>query len=175
MASVIKVVFIGDSGVGKTAIYQRLEKNTYSDEIQPTVGGGFSQVLIETPRENDTNIFSTGYDITDENKDHFIAGIWDTAGQERFRNIVPMYFQRSDIIILVYDITCDESFSSVEVWYEIIKQKAPADARIILIGNKQDLDKDGRTVSYSAGSEKAKALDATFLETSANESHRISC
>ncbi|OHT07470.1 Ras-related protein Rab-43 [Tritrichomonas foetus] len=126
-----KAVLIGDSTVGKTALFQRLESDTFEESHIPTVGGSYSRISI-------TSSTQCVFDI----------GLWDTAGQERFRNVVPMYFQNANIILVVYDITNRESYDNIGSWIELANQKAPANTKLILIGNKSDLD-DIRAISLS--------------------------
>lgn len=83
----IKIVIIGDSGVGKTCIINRLTKDTYNEQSCSTIGAAFySQKIVYKD-----NKFSIDY--------------WDTAGQERFRSLLPIYFRHVDILIIVVDVT----------------------------------------------------------------------
>jgi small GTP-binding protein len=150
----IKVVLIGDSGVGKTAIYQRLDSNTFIEDHLMTIGAAYTKITIDSalgPIE---------------------VGIWDTAGQEKFRNIVPMYFQRADYAFIVYDISSRETFNNLEVWYQMVKEKAPVDAKIIIIGNKSDLE-SRREVSFEEGTDFATEIESLFIETSAKTGQGI--
>lgn len=145
-----KAVLIGDSAVGKTALFQRLENDTFQESHIPTVGGAYTRISI-----NSSNGYT--YDI----------GLWDTAGQERFRNVVPMYFQSANIIIAVYDITNRESFENIGTWIDLANQKAPPDACYILIGNKSDLEEQ-RVITMEEMEELRENLHFTeALETSA--------
>lgn len=145
-----KAVLIGDSAVGKTALFQRLENDTFQESHIPTVGGAYTRISI-----NSSNGYT--YDI----------GLWDTAGQERFRNVVPMYFQSANIIIAVYDITSRESFENIGTWIDLANQKAPPDACFILLGNKSDLDEQ-RVITMEEMDELKENLHFTeALETSA--------
>ena len=116
-----KIVLIGDSGVGKTSIFNRFDTNTYMDHYQMTVGGGFSNIEVRYQGQP------------------VLLGIWDTAGQERFRNIVPMYFDRAEIILLVFDLTNPESFDNLREWVTLAQDKASQDVVFLVIGNKSDL------------------------------------
>jgi len=148
-----KIVLIGDSGVGKTSLFQRFDSDTFQEDHIFTVGGAFAKVSIQT--ENGS----------------IDCGVWDTAGQERFRNVVPMYFQKADYIIVVYDVTNKESFDSVDSWIEMAKDKAPADAKIVLVGNKIDLN-EKRSVSFDEGTQFSSSKQISiFIETSAKTGH----
>lgn len=144
----LKVVLIGDSGVGKTAIYQRFDSNTFSEDHLMTIGAAYAKIIIKSEAGQ------------------IEVGIWDTAGQEKFRNVVPMYFQRADYVFLVYDISQRETFNDLDIWYEMVNDKAPSDAKIFVIGNKNDLELQ-RQVSFEEGTNFASKIESLFLETSA--------
>ena len=145
-----KAVLIGDSGVGKTALFQRMENDTFQDAHIPTVGGAYSKLSIQSKNGHQ-------YDI----------GLWDTAGQERFKNVVPMYFQCANIIIVVYDITLQDTFQNVASWVELANQKAPEYTKMILVGNKSDLS-ENRAVTLQEMQDLVEQLHfSTGLETSA--------
>ncbi len=141
----VKVVFVGNSGVGKTALFHRFEKNEFCRDISSTIGGACTNVNVDL----DTN-------------EQVPLIVWDTAGQESFRAIVPMYFSRAAFILIVYDVSSMVSFQAVKDWYNLSKEKAPENAKIIFIGNKSDLEK--REVSYQDLDQLASELD-TFLHT----------
>jgi small GTP-binding protein len=65
--------------------------------------------------------------------------IWDTAGLEEYRSIVPLYFQRADAGILVYDVTCLATFQEVDGWLQELREKSDKDPVIALVANKSDL------------------------------------
>ena len=145
-----KAVLIGDSAVGKTALFQRLENDAFQDSHIPTVGGAYTRISINS---------SNGYTYN--------IGLWDTAGQERFRNVVPMYFQSANIIIVVYDISNRESFENIGTWIDLANQKAPPDACYVLLGNKSDLEEQ-RAITLDEMEELKENLHFTeALETSA--------
>jgi small GTP-binding protein len=115
----------------------------------PTVGGSFTRIKIPG--------MAASEDI----------GLWDTAGQERFRTIVPLYFQRADIILIVFSLESRESFDNVSDWYSLTKLHAPSAARFFLIGNKSDL-LESREVTLEEGQSQADRLEAdVYVETSA--------
>jgi small GTP-binding protein len=94
--------------------------------------------------------------------------IWDTAGQERFQTITTAYFRNAMGVILVYDITEEESFKHVSKWLERIEQHAtrPGNVIKILVGNKCDME-ERRKVSKEAGRALADQNKMLFFETSA--------
>ncbi|OHS97656.1 Ras-like GTP-binding protein RYL1 [Tritrichomonas foetus] len=153
-----KVVFVGNSSVGKTALFQRFDKKNFSPDTSTTVGGACANISVslQDPISNASS------------DDQVPLIVWDTAGQESYRSIVPMYFSRVAFILVVYDITSRSSFESVEGWFKLSKEKAPEWAKIILIGNKADLDETSRKVTFSEGNDLCNKLGGfMFTETSA--------
>ncbi|KAK8885893.1 hypothetical protein M9Y10_041350 [Tritrichomonas musculus] len=145
-----KIVFIGNSSVGKTALFERLKKKTFISNTSPTISGACANINVEL----DSNVNIT-------------LMVWDTAGEESFRSIVPMYFSRAAFILIVYDITSPSSFDSIPEWFDLSKSKAPEWSKVIIIGNKSDLE-DQRKVSLSDCDELCHKLGAFFsIETSA--------
>jgi small GTP-binding protein len=146
---VIKVVFIGDSGVGKTNILSRYCNNEFLPNSKTTIGVEFaSKILNIDGRKIKTQI-------------------WDTAGQERFKSITNTYYYRSQGAFVVYDITKKTSFENVDKWVNQLRQSAGPEVSIILVGNKTDLN-SLRAVSKKETIEKANLLgDLEFVETSA--------
>ena len=98
--------------------------------------------------------------------------IWDTAGQERFRTITQTYYKGAMGIILMYDVTREDSFSNVTAWIKQIDSHAKSDVEKILIGNKSDMQ-DLRQIPYETGQELAKQHNMTFFETSAKDGSNI--
>merc|ERR1711978_126544 len=92
--------------------------------------------------------------------------IWDTAGQERFRTITTAYYRGAMGILLVYDITDEQSFLNIRNWIRNIEQHAADTVNKILIGNKSDMG-DDRLVDTERGSQLANEYSIGFFETSA--------
>jgi small GTP-binding protein len=146
----VKVVFIGNSSVGKTALFTRFQNHSFTPGQQSTIGAACANVNVTLEGGSVVNMI-----------------VWDTAGQETYRGIVPMYFSRCSFILIVYDVTNRESFESVPGWIRLSIDKAPESARILIIGNKCDLDAK-RVVQFGEGTKCAQAHSAfLFLETSA--------
>jgi len=142
---------LGDSGVGKSCLVLRFaNENKSKIESLPTIGIDFKikRVTIGDKRLK--------------------LQIWDTAGQERYRTITTSYYRGSQGILLVYDITDKNSFSSIRNWLSQIKQHADANVVKILIGNKSDMQ-ISRQVSYAEGEELAREFNMKFFETSAQQ------
>ena len=150
----VKVILIGDSGVGKTNIMSKFLKNQFMEESKATIGVEFGSKLF-----NDE-----GHKIK--------AQIWDTAGQEKYKAITGAYYKGSKGALVVYDITQKKTFENIEKWVNDLKAAGDPKITIILIGNKNDLD-DKRQVSKDQGEEKARSFGCAFLETSAYSGDNI--
>jgi len=150
----IKIMILGETLVGKTAIITRYTKKVFAENYLTTVGIDFQNKQL--------NI--NGKKINVE--------IWDTAGQERFRNIAKTYFQSSDGFLLVYDITSKDSFNKLNDWYEQIKLNAPENSKCIIAGNKSDLE-EKRQVKKEEGEKFASDNNLKFYETSAKDDKNI--
>ena len=141
-----KVVLIGDSSVGKTAIINQFMYESIDENHQATVGIDFFAKSIE---KNDKTVKMQ---------------IWDTAGQEKFRALIPSYIRPSTVALFVYDITSEESFNNLERWYKLVEDIA--DPAIVIVGNKIDLE-ENREVSTDKLKQFAEEKKAKWIETSA--------
>ena len=151
----VKIVLLGDSGVGKTNLISRFTKNMFSPNSKATIGVEF---FIKTYKVN--------------NKILKIE-IWDTAGQERYKSITSVYYKGAKGAFIVYDITSRKSFDDVDKWIEEIKEKTSKDIKLIIIGNKIDL-KDERDITTNEALNKFKGMDIPFMETSALDDTNVS-
>ena len=148
----MKVVLIGDSGVGKTTLINRYVVDTFDAFEPPTISGGFRKKNVKI----------------DALKTQVSLQIWDTAGQEKFKAIVGNYYKDAQCAIVVYDITAEESFEAARNWIEEVKEKAPEGVIIHLCGSKSDLE-DTRRISLVEGYQMAKEYNWLFGETSAKK------
>lgn len=121
-----KVVLIGDMGVGKTCVVQRFKNGTYVEKQGTTIGVDFTMktLVIDGKRIK--------------------LQIWDTGGQERFRTITQSYYRSANGIILCYDLTCPESFLSLQRWIDDVAKFAVPNVAKILVGTKADLEDQRR-------------------------------
>jgi small GTP-binding protein len=124
-----KAILIGDTGVGKTSIQTRLDSGQWDECRIPTVGGSFSELALEGTDGSKCSI-----------------ALWDTAGQERYKTIVPIYFERAEIIIAVYAVNDRSTYASLESWITLARGKAAETARLLIIANKSDMV-EARSVS----------------------------
>ena len=148
-----KLIFIGDSGVGKSCLTTKAVKNNFEEYYQATVGFEF---LTFNMQVNDKIIK---------------LQIWDTCGQEIYRSLISNFYRNSSLAVLIYAIDNKESFNHADNWLNDLKSQANPDIRIFLVGNKADLEED-RKISKEEG-EKYKEdhqLDL-FMETSAKTGH----
>ncbi|KAL7559970.1 hypothetical protein ACA910_014281 [Epithemia clementina (nom. ined.)] len=144
----IKLLMIGDSGVGKTCLLLRYANDSFSPTFITTIGIDF--------KIKNVDIDGTRIKLQ----------IWDTAGQERFRTITTSYFRGAQGILLVYDVTDRRSFESIRNWISQIQQHADVHVNKILVGNKCDM-KDEKVVSTQEGENLAKEFGIPFAEVSA--------
>jgi len=150
-----KIIIIGNSGVGKTSITTSAVKNVFINDYKSTIG---------------MEIFSLYLKVNDK---PIKLQIWDTCGQEIYRSLIKNFYRNSSLAIIVYSIDKKNSFKDINLWIKEIRVNSSPDIKIVLIGNKSDLDKD-RQVSYEEGK---KYLDddevLKFFETSAKTGENI--
>jgi Ras-related protein Rab-1A len=152
-----KIMIIGDSSVGKTCLFKKLTTGKYSDKNISTIGIDRKTLSIKI------KINENGEEV-DKN---FVIQLWDTAGQERFRSITKGYYKDSQGLLLIYDITNQETFDNVEKWIANIKDSLGEDDKenenkyiIILLGNKLDLAENGaRKVTTELAEEKCQQFN----------------
>jgi len=156
-----KIVIVGDSGCGKSCLLLRFTDNNYSDVYISTIGVDFK---FRTLKLNGKTIK---------------LQIWDTAGQERFRNITSSFYRGAHGIVLVYDVTNQQSFDNLNTWLEDISRhhgygassgglKQPC---IILVGNKTDSPK--RVVSVETSQKFADRHGLLAIDASAKSSANV--
>ena len=152
----LKIVLIGESGVGKTSIiYQFIDKNFLYDQ-QTTIGGTFATKKVKC---------SNGKILKLE--------IWDTAGQEKYRSVTKMFYKDADAAILVYDITSKNSFDGLKnYWLKEVKDSSEKNVILVILGNKSDLF-EREQVDNEEANAFAKELNALFFATSAKDSITI--
>ena len=145
-----KLIFLGDQSVGKTCILNRYVNNEFTENYQATIGLDFQSKNINIGNQ-DINIL-----------------FYDTAGQEKFRSLIPLYTRDAKIILLVYDISCKESFIHLSDWLQELTNVNKDEVIFALVGNKNDL-KDSRQVTLEEGQKFAEENNFIFQEISAKE------
>lgn len=150
----VKLVVVGDSGVGKSSLLLRFADNLFSDGYISTIGVDFK---IKT-------VVIGGKTVK--------VQLWDTAGQERFRTIVSSYYRGADGVMYVYDVTDLESLHHVGKFNDDVKKYAPVDLPKLLVGNK--IDCQNRVVSASDAEDLGKRMGMGYIETSAKTGVAVS-
>ncbi|XP_072841722.2 EF-hand calcium-binding domain-containing protein 4A [Pogona vitticeps] len=153
---VFKVVFLGNSGVGKSSFIHRFCYNRFLAEINSTIG-------------IDYQVKSLVVDNT-----QVVLQLWDTAGQERFQSLTKQYFRKVDGILVMYDITAEGSFMAVRNWMACVQEGIEDGAAVFLLGNKLDtVDKEETKIPRTEGEKLAKEYKAVFYECSARTGFNI--
>ena len=147
--SVYKVLLLGDTNVGKTCFLFKYTDNTFHENHIATIGLDYRVKKIK---------LKNGKEIS--------LQIWDTAGQDRFRAITKNYYKGAHGIVLIYDITNNQTFENVSKWVNQLHEEVSLNVVIFLAGNKIDLE-EKREISYEIGEKLAKELGCTFFEASA--------
>ncbi|XP_072109983.1 ras-related protein Rab-18a [Mobula birostris] len=152
----LKILIIGESGVGKSSLLLRFTDDTFDPELAATIGVDFKVKTI----------------AVDGNKAKL--AIWDTAGQERFRTLTPSYYRGAQGVILVYDVTRRETFIRLENWLNELETYCTRNDIVkMLVGNK--IDKDNREVDRNEGLKFARKHSMLFIESSAKTRDGVQC
>ncbi|XP_048404461.2 EF-hand calcium-binding domain-containing protein 4B isoform X2 [Stegostoma tigrinum] len=143
-----KIIFVGNSSVGKSSVLRRF------------CGEGFSPGLCAT--------VGIDYQVKTVKVDNCLLALqlWDTAGQERFRSVTKQFFRKADGVVLMYDITAATTFSAIRQWLESVQEGAGPEVLILLLANKTDLERK-RQVASEQGRRLAKEYNLIFYECSA--------
>ena len=144
----IKIILLGESGVGKTNLINVICNLDF--QINP---GSTSAAFC---REREYKYKNNSYIYT----------LWDTAGQEKYRSMTSTYYKGSKGAFVIYDITRKETFESVDNWINDLKLNGDPNIIVFIIGNKNDLE-ESREVTKDEGEEKGLSFQCGFLETSA--------
>lgn len=143
-----KILTIGESGVGKTCIAKRFVQDKFVKNHLVTIGVDYFAKTLHI-----------------NNKDIKLK-IWDTAGQERFKTLTAQYYKGADGILLVYDVTDEESYDKIRDWMgQISLNTKKDDIGLVLLGNKIDLNP--RKVTKEMGDKLGGELNIKYFETSA--------
>ncbi|XP_068145601.1 ras-related protein Rab-9B [Drosophila tropicalis] len=158
-SKLLKVVILGDGGVGKSALLNRFVSNRYEENNFHTIGVEFMNKDI----------------IVDNEK--YTLQIWDTAGQERFRALRTPFYRGSDICLLCYALDDRDSLRGLGMWrnefinYADVK---PDKFPFIVVGNKNDLQPQQRQINSDEVKEWCKELNiSTHIETSSKTATNV--
>ncbi|XP_077287338.1 RAS oncogene family member Rab7 [Arctopsyche grandis] len=154
----LKVIILGDSGVGKTSLMNQFVNNKFSNQYKATIGADFltKEVVVDDRA------------VT--------VQIWDTAGQERFQSLGVAFYRGADCCVLVFDVSAPSTFKSLESWRdEFLIQASPRDPDnfpFVILGNKVDLE--NRAVSAKRAQQWCQAKNGIpYFETSAKEALNV--
>ncbi|KAI9338926.1 small GTPase superfamily [Zopfochytrium polystomum] len=156
----LKVIILGDSGVGKTSLMNQYVNKKFSNQYKATIGADF---LTKEVNVEDRAV---------------TMQIWDTAGQERFQSLGVAFYRGADCCVLVFDVNNLKSFETLDSWRdEFLLQASPRDPEnfpFVVLGNKIDLEDSRRQVSQK------RALlwcqqkgNIPYFETSAKEAINV--
>jgi Ras-related protein Rab-7A len=154
----LKVIILGDSGVGKTSLMNQYVNRKFSNQYKATIGADFltKEVMVD---------------------DRLVTmQIWDTAGQERFQSLGVAFYRGADCCVLVYDVTMPNTFKTLDSWRdEFLIQASPRDSEkfpFVVIGNKIDLD--SRAVAKRRAQQWCQSKgDLPYFECSAKEAINV--
>lgn len=118
----IKIVLLGNSGVGKTSIVERFVFNKFIAANSSTLGVMFLTKIIDLPISKSVVKLS----------------IWDTAGQEKYHSIAASYYHDAAATLIVYDVTSARTFEGAKLWMKEVQEKVGLKTVIVLVGNKAD-------------------------------------
>jgi small GTP-binding protein len=151
-----KVVLLGDSGVGKTCIISRYISGSFDKNIASTNGASYCSKMVKF----------------EELGKNLLLDVWDTAGQEKYRALTKFFYKDASVVILVYDITREESFNNLKNYCYNQLQENCKNVVIGLAGNKCDLYEEEK-VSEVEAREFADKIGAIFELTSAKNNTGI--
>ena len=146
----VKVILIGDQGVGKTNLINIATKKKFNPNEDSTSSSTFSILKMEV----------------DDQK--FQINLWDTIGQEKYRQLTKLFFNNSKIVIFVYDITVYKSFKDLESWHKEVIEQIGNDIIKGVVANKIDLYENEK-VKQKEGETFAESINAKFLTISAKK------
>ncbi len=155
--TMLKLVVVGDSGVGKTNLLNSYVLNKFDPRFKSTVGSDF-----------------LSKDLTIEGES-VLAALWDTAGQERFQSLGTAYLRGSDACVVVFDVTNQDSFEHLSSWVEEFEGQC-GKKPIVLLANKcdKDLDPSKRAITSATAKRWCQANgEITMFETSARDSVNV--
>ena len=125
-----KIIVVGDTGVGKTCVIKRTEHNKFDDFHTVTLGGDFAKLYYMIKQKK------------------VKVQLWDTCGLEQYRSMIKIFFKGANASIIVFDITNEKTYYSVQRWFADVRENTPPSTLVYLVGNKSDLP--GRPVPKEA-------------------------
>ncbi|KAJ5070771.1 gtp-binding protein yptm2 [Anaeramoeba ignava] len=150
----IDILLIGDRKVGKSNLRLRYCEDTFTDENLAIIGDDLKMKVIEKAGKVSKIL------------------IWDPTPNERYRQLILLYYKKVHGIIIVYDVTNQESFDNIKKWVKEIQNNSNDNVNVILIGTKIDLDSQ-KVIDTETGKKLAEQLGYSFFETSSKENINI--
>ena len=149
----IKVILLGDSGVGKTCIINRYINDEFNPNSKTTLGSNASSKVIKRDQVS------------------YILNLWDTTGQEKYHSITNLFIKGSNIVVLVYSIDLLLSFKGLDYWYKSVQEKLGGNKYVLaVVGSKSDLIKnEEEEVSEEEAKKFAEEKNAIFKLVSSKE------
>ncbi|EDO17432.1 hypothetical protein Kpol_1037p28 [Vanderwaltozyma polyspora DSM 70294] len=159
--NILKVIVLGDSGVGKTSLMHRYVNDKYSQQYKATIGADF---LTK--------------EVTVDDDKAATMQVWDTAGQERFQSLGVAFYRGADCCVLVYDVTNSKSFENIKSWRDEFlihaNVSSPETFPFVILGNKIDVEDSKKIVTQKSAQELAKELgDVPLFLTSAKNAINV--
>ena len=152
----IKIALVGDCGVGKSSIALRYTRNEFLSNYISTGGASYSNKIVE------------------KNGEKLQLDIWDTAGQEKFRSLGKNFYRDAFIILMVYDITRQETFDNLKkIWYPEITQNGVEKPLLAVVGNKSDEYENDNTVNEEEARQFANEIKCIFQLVSAKNGDNV--
>ncbi|XP_071120120.1 EF-hand calcium-binding domain-containing protein 4B-like isoform X6 [Mytilus edulis] len=154
---IFKVVFVGDSGVGKSSFIHRFCNDNFNPTFSATIGVDFQVKSLNLGGQS------------------IVLQLWDTAGQERFRSITKQYFRKADGVVIMYDVNSEATYTNVRNWMESVQEGVEEGTVVLLVGNKTDIAETeaDRAVKTKDGNKLSVEYDGIFFETSAKMGNNV--
>tara|TARA_A100001037_G_C14931175_1_gene536112 strand:+ start:96 stop:824 length:729 start_codon:yes stop_codon:yes gene_type:complete len=174
-----KIIVLGDTGVGKTALLNRLIHNQYQYSPIATIGVDMLTYTIIVDKSDKSDKINQNNKNNQNNKKNknkkkdkysYQIYFWDTSGDRRFIHLTSSYFENSVIAIVIFDLINESSFSDIDYWIDQYYKYYPS-GTIILVGNKSDLLE--KKVSQEMIDKKIEQLKCSYIEVSANTGYNI--
>ncbi|CAG5983712.1 unnamed protein product [Menidia menidia] len=172
----LKVIILGDSGVGKTSLMNQYVNKKFSNQYKATIGADFltKEVMVDdrlvTMQVNTLSVPLSSHPAPSAFQ------IWDTAGQERFQSLGVAFYRGADCCVLVFDVTAPNTFKTLDSWRdEFLIQASPRDPEnfpFVVLGNKIDLENRQVTTKRAQAWCQSKN-NIPYFETSAKEAINV--
>eukprot|EP00978_Attheya_sp_CCMP212_P027182 scaffold90855_cov46-Attheya_sp.AAC.1 len=160
---VLKLLMLGESGVGKSMFLKRIAEDDFSNDFSPTIGIDFKNLVVDLDEDEDDD---------DSDRDGIKIQLWDLPGKEEYRTIATAYFDGTHGVLLMYDVTDRYSFDSIRNWIRLIDDKIGTHVSKILVGHKCD-EFDNQVVSTKEGRRLAREFNIQFYECSSQANENL--